>query len=296
MDELVSNLFKKKLVETLRAFDEFCSKNGLEYFACSGTAIGAVRHKGFIPWDDDIDVYMLRKDYDRLIDIRTSLDGTHYRIAELGDEDYIYPFAKFYDNNTTLVETKEFPSCRIGVYIDIFALDEVSDDLDQVRKKKFEFERLFEDYQLTFIRPSFYRVRTCLLHFDLHSLWRMYNLRYCSKKKKIMIRRKFIDFEKEWKEEKGPKLFFHHAIYRIEKEIFEKEWFNSSIYMPFEECKVKVSAEYDKYLTRLFGDYMTPPPVEKRIAHHPHFYLNLKEGLTAEEVKKRVSKGEYLVF
>ena len=296
MDEVVSKLYKEKLVETLKAFDEFCTVNGLNYYACSGTAIGAVRHKGFIPWDDDIDVYMLRSDYDKLIEMRSKLSGNHFRIVELGDEGYNYSFAKFYDTNTTLVEVEEYPTCCIGVYVDIFALDEVSGQIEQVNKKKEEYEKLLKQYQLTYRTPKLYWILANIFHLNFRYLWETLYPRYCSKKKKVYIRKKFIDFEMSWRKEKGEKLFFHHAIYKTEKEIFEKDWFRSYIYMPFENYKVRLNTEYDKYLTRLFGDYMTPPPEEKRVPHHPHFYLNLNEGLSYAEVKRRIRKGERLVY
>ncbi len=296
MREEVSVLYKKKLVETLKAFDEFCTESGLNYFACSGTAIGAVRHKGFIPWDDDIDVYMLREDYDRLIKIRNNLFETHYRIAEMGDEGYIYSFAKFYDSNTTLVEVDEYPTCCIGVYVDIFPLDEVSGNIEEVKQKKEEYEKLFDQYQLTYRTPKLYWILANAFHFNFAFLWKRLYPRYCSRKKKEQIRQRFMDYEMKWREEKGEKLFFHHALYKTEKEIFEKEWFHSYLYMPFEDYQVRVNTEYDKYLTRLFGDYMTPPPVEQQVSHHFHYYLNLKEGLSLSQVKERISKGEKLVY
>ena len=295
MDEKTSVLYKKKLVETLKAFDEFCTENGLNYFACSGTAIGAVRHKGFIPWDDDIDVYMLREDYDRLVEIRSKLNNTHYKIAEMGDEGYVYSFAKFYDTHTTLVETPSFPTCCIGVYVDIFALDEVNDN-DELRKKKEEYEFLLENYQKTYCSYTAYWFFANLFHFNFKYLKNTLTPRLCSRKKKEEIRKRFVDYEMAWRKEKGDKLFFHHAIYKIEKEIFEKEWFDSYEYLPFEDYKVRVNKDYDKYLSRLFGDYMILPPVEKRMPHHPHYYLNLNEGLDVREVKRRVAKGEYLVY
>lgn len=297
MDYNLTILYKKKLVEALKAFDKFCTANELNYFACSGTALGAVRHKGFIPWDDDIDIYMLRKDYNRLITLREKLNDTKYKITELGDEGYIYPFAKFYDTQTTLVEQKNFPTCCIGVYIDIFALDEVDGNIEKLAQKKEEYERLFENFQLTYCSPSLYLVLSNIYHFNFRYLWKLIKLHYCSLKRKKEVRKQFIEYEKLWQtEEGGGKLYFHHAIYKIEKEIFEKKWFDSYLYLPFEDYKIRMNIEYDKYLSRLFGDYMTPPPVEKRQPHHPHYYLNLKEGLSQEEVKQRIKRGEYLVY
>ena len=295
MDENASILYKKKLIEALKAFDEFCNANDLNYYACSGTAIGAVRHKGFIPWDDDIDIYMLRADYNRLIELRSKLNGGHYRIAELGDEGYVYAFAKFYDSNTTLVEYSCYPTCRIGVYIDIFALDEVEDDED-LRQKKIEYERLSTRFQKTFFSPSWNWIRGNLLRMRFKDIWETLSLCYCRKSKKTSIRNKFIEYEMKWRNDRGDFLFFHKSLYKIDKEIFRKEWFKSYVYLPFEDYRIRVNKEYDKYLTHLFGDYMTPPPVEQQKSHHYHYYLNLKESLTLEEVKRRIKRGERTVL
>ena len=295
MNEQASVLYKKKLAETLKVFDEFCNSNGLNYFASCGTAIGAVRHKGFIPWDDDIDVYMLRDDYDRLIALRSQLNDTHYRIAEMGDEGYVYSFAKFYDSNTTLVEYSGFPSCRIGVFIDIFALDEVEDN-NELRQKKAEYERLLERYQNTFFSPSLHWLFYNATHLEFKKLWKTMSVCCCSKKRKASIRKKFIDYEMTWRKEKGSFLFFHKSVYKIEKEIFTKDWFESYIYLPFEDHRIRVNKEYDKYLTQLFGDYMTPPPIDEQKTHHFHYYLNLIESLTIDEVRRRIKRGEKLVY
>ena len=288
--------YKELLVQTLKAFDQFCTKNGINYYACSGTAIGAVRHGGFIPWDDDIDVYMLRSDYDKLISIRNNLFETHYRIAELGDDGYIYPFAKFYDCNTTLIEYKEFPCCCIGVYIDIFALDEVSDELEDVKFKKKTYESLFLDFQNTYRRITLSGILYCLRHLKITELFRGLCMSFKSDKAKEKIRKRFIDYEMQWRKDTGNRLMHHHSIYKLEKELFRKDWFNSYHYLPFEDYKVRICDGFDSYLTQLFGDYMTPPPEEKRLSTHSHYYLNLKEGLTLEEVNKRVRKGESHLF
>ena len=105
----------------------FCEAHGLTYFLSSGTLIGAVRHKGYIPWDDDIDIYMPRNDYEQFL--QTYCDETgHYRVINPQTEPhYYYTFAKVVDLHTLMVE-KETEGYQIGVYMDIFPVDYVSDD------------------------------------------------------------------------------------------------------------------------------------------------------------------------
>ena len=114
--------FKRVLIETFTAFDKFCRVHGIKYFAAYGTLIGAVRHKGLIPWDDDIDVWMLPEDYEKFCSYRGNVDG-HYEIMDSRDENYwLLSLAKFVDADTTLWEYEHFP-CITGVYIDVFKLN-----------------------------------------------------------------------------------------------------------------------------------------------------------------------------
>ena len=109
------------LLRVFKAFDAFCSKNSIQYFACYGTLIGAIRHGGFIPWDDDFDVVMKREDYDRFINLRNQV-GEGYRIASYQDGESPYPFAKFFSTEGTVWEYPQFPFI-IGPWVDVFPLD-----------------------------------------------------------------------------------------------------------------------------------------------------------------------------
>ena len=125
----------------------FCEAHGLRYFLSSGTLIGAVRHKGYIPWDDDIDIYMPRKDYEEFLQTYTS-DSGHYRaINPQTEQHYYYTFAKVVDSRTRMVE-KETEGYEIGVYMDSFPVDFVTDDLQ-------ERERIFKKKKLL------YKIRRC---------------------------------------------------------------------------------------------------------------------------------------
>ena len=118
------NEMQSKLLDMMKWFHGYCEENGLRYYALGGTALGAVRHGGFIPWDDDLDVGMPRADYDRMISLcKNGTGNTRYRIEAPGqNRDFIYPFCKAYDTETTLVENARIKAKR-GVYIDIFPLD-----------------------------------------------------------------------------------------------------------------------------------------------------------------------------
>lgn len=123
--DLVGNDFKRYkeiLLKSLKYFDNFCNKHNLLYYAAYGTALGAIRHHGFIPWDDDIDVFMPRKDYEKLLSLKEEIKKDHYYVFDPSDQGYYKQFAKMVDMKTSLWELKEIPF-MIGVFIDIFPLD-----------------------------------------------------------------------------------------------------------------------------------------------------------------------------
>lgn len=284
--------YKEVLLKTLKFFDEFCTEHNLNYFASSGTAIGAVRHNGIIPWDDDIDVYMLRKDYNRLLELRNELLAYGYRICALGDKECIYPFIKFYDANTTYIEDAYTSRCSIGVFIDIFALDEVSGTPEEVEKRKEKYLKLYKDFLISFRYPDWENVKDWLKNRYYRTL-AISALPHSIKKR---IRERFISYESEWSRDSGDFLYFHGCFLGIDRELFPKEWFQNYHYVPFDSYRIRVNDNVHEYLSLLFGDYMTPPPVEKRNERHRYLYLNLKEGLPAEEVEKRLKVGETIVI
>lgn len=121
------------ILDILKAFIEICNKYHLRYYCCAGTAIGAARHHGMIPWDDDIDVLMPRPDYDRLLEIAKHEDfGKYEVVTPYNNESYPLYFSKLVNRETTLIEEKERP-CIIGLYVDIFPLDATDDDLETAK-------------------------------------------------------------------------------------------------------------------------------------------------------------------
>lgn len=292
MNEKELELYKQKIKDVLRFFDDFCREYNLRYFAACGTAIGVVRHKGFIPWDDDVDVYMLREDYNRLLSLRSQLKDQRYQIVTLGDKGYIYPFAKMIDTHTTLLEDVNYPSCIIGAYIDIFALDSTDAEKDEVQKKRDKYMRLYNNHLSTYHRISLRYLASCIKHVKYKS----FILSCIPLFAKNIIRKHFHNYEIELSKECGHYLYFHRADFPLSKELYPKEWFCNSYDEPFEDIKIKVNNNVEDYLKKLYGDYMVLPPVEERVPKHIHYYINLKERLTAQEIKKRIAKGEYSVY
>lgn len=286
MKEDFDSLFKKKLIETFKAFDAFCAENGLRYFACGGTAIGAVRHHGIIPWDDDIDVFMIREDYDRFLSLKPKLEGSGYGIIDPSDNGYYLPFAKFVDNNTTVWEYCEH-EFLLGVYVDVFPLNHVEGDMNKILKYHKKYAKICVRYFGGKWRLfTMATIRMSLKTFASTRFW-FKNL-LLAKPLRRYYSKKFWDAEKQLKESKGDFFINYFTHYPMERELIRKEWVEKTVRMPFEDTEINMMQGYHEYLTQMFGDYMTPPPPEARVTHHLHYYVNLDKRLSINEIKKEL--------
>lgn len=288
-------VFKRKLIETYLAFDKFCTENNILYFGVGGTAIGAVRHKGFIPWDDDIDVCMLRKDYDRFVSLKESCNKNEFAIIDYHDKGNPAVYAKFINMNTTLVEFDYNPYSS-GLFIDVFPLDNVASDVDDVKILK---DKIMSDvalYQRSAFDLCFRDILRYIAKGHLNTVARVLA-------NKIVYRHKYSEYVKLLENDEnmlrgieGENVLNYFTFYKLEREIFPKEWFSSAIEVPFENVKMKIPVGYHEYLTKLFGDYMTPPPVNQQVSHHSHYYCNLKEHISMKEIRHRLANGERFVY
>lgn len=257
---------KLVMLQILKKFSEFCEKNKLSYFLDAGTLLGAVRHKGYIPWDDDIDVNMPIEDYDKFINLTKENGGfisEHFKVQY--PEDTIYPFLKLSDDRTVLVEFPDKYPMEVEVYIDIFPKVGLVNEGIGTR---------FLCSVCTFLGNLHWFSK-----FSIYA-WRNDN----SKIKKCIatIGRKLI---------KHPNFFIklqsriiHNNIkrYPLEKCKYvttltngefnkrcDKNCFKKYTMLFFENQKFRVPERYDEYLSCLYSDtYMELPPLEKRIKHN----------------------------
>lgn len=279
MNENLSPI-QKVLLETFKAFAKICKENNIKYFAASGTLLGAIRHKGFIPWDDDIDVFLLRKDYDKLLSLKERLKDSDYRVADFHDDGYPYPFAKFYDSTKTFWEYKQFPLI-MGPFIDLFPLDESGDHQE-------EHEKLCDD-----IKATFWLYRKSISFFTWGEIFKdivslngyegfiklVLKLFYVPQKKRF--RRQIEQIFKKVRSLKGVCYKPYWDVRHIQ---YPKEWFAKAIVVPFEDTEIFVPNGYHEILTYLFKDYMTPPPAHSRTGHHRFYYLNLERRVDRDEI------------
>lgn len=287
--EFNTKRYNEILLHTMKTFIKLCEDHDITYYIAYGSAIGAVRHKGLIPWDDDIDVYMLRKDYERFLALKGSLAGSGYGIVDPTDEGYYLPFAKFMDMNTTIWEVKKWEYV-IGVFIDVFPLDEASGGKETCWLWK-------KSHQTSFLYFN------GMGHFTFYDLLRNFFGRHLKETEAVLAtalwgrrkhnkyRKRFFELEEKAKKEKGDFYIFYNGTYAMKRELFPKSWFSSTVELPFEDFTVKVCKEYHKYLTQLYGDYMQLPPVEKRVSYHGHYFVDLDRRLTIEEAKESIKRG-----
>ena len=239
------------LLEMLKEIDRICKKYSISYMLFAGSALGAIRHHGFIPWDDDLDVVMLRPEYERFLSVAPKeLDSKLYFMQSEFSEHWPMFFSKLRRNGTACIE-RQVPKDRLmhqGVSIDIFPCHNLSNHAF-IRKLQFLASKVV-------IAKSLY-CRGYLTD---------------SKAKKVFIRVcRFLPQKPFWEfvvrrgdgQSKMVHTFFGGAS-RYEKNIYPRAWFEHTIRVPFESGKFPVTKYYDELLTVLYGDYMTPLPEDKR--------------------------------
>lgn len=246
---------KEIQVELLNSVADFCEENDIEYFLGYGTLIGAVRHKGFIPWDDDIDLIMKRDDYELFIKTFNEEGKSHKVYTHKNTEWYPFPYAKISDEKTVLKEENDNLTGEIGVNIDLFPVDYMPKDKRILKKIKIQYNMLM----LKSIKINDQRslakniiLRTSKVLFkgkSAHSIARKIDEMAVSSNEKtklmgnIVFTEKVTDYAKASAFEAGEKAEFEGRMYTIPQ-------------------------GYHEWLTNFYGDYMALPPVESRVTHH----------------------------
>ena len=279
----VKDRWNATILDILKAFMQICEKHGLRYYCCAGTAIGAVRHHGIIPWDDDIDVIMPRPDYDRLLEIAKHEDfGKYEIITPYSDPTYPLYFSKISDKETTLIEERERP-CVIGLFVDIFPLDATDDDINKAKRLKDKYTKIINRLNAVSTHNTFGEYMKLLTD---PNEWGRFAIKTLAFFSRSSIRRRLIaqmdEISHRYDYDKARNVQVYTGSYGY-KEVFPKEWLGEGKMFPFEDVIVPLPQEYDKYLRHFFGDYMQLPPVEQRIEKHNRAYVNLDRKETRKE-------------
>lgn len=265
------NRVQIKLLEMLIFFHKYCERNNLQYYIVGGSMLGAVRHGGFIPWDDDIDVALPRPDYDKLLTLFKRKED-HFLLESpySGNEDYLYSFTKLYDTNTTLIEHTR-TDCKRGLYIDVFPLDGVGNTEREVDKNYSKVDRI----------NMFLMTRTCAYE----------KRRGFAKNSAIFLSRLIPSFIVDNKKlsitvEKTAASFGYYnnkyvanlmGSYR-RREVMEKKIFGEPTEYKFEDITVYGVEHYDEFLTHIYGDWRKLPPEDKRKTTHNYVEMDLNKS------------------
>ena len=239
---------------------EVCQKIGVKYFLAYGSLIGAVRHKGFIPWDDDMDICMLREDYEKLQDYLIANPDERYEVMSYKNNlNYVYPFMKVQDNQTYLLEEDVRIDSNMGIYVDIFPVDGYEDD--SVFKDK--MTRLIKKRQLscyTFkgITNTKSLLNSLIRYISVIIFYFTNTNKYIRGIDELAKSRKVDDYE-----------LVDYLIYKdMNKPVWKREWLKQTIMGVFEGKEFMIPKNYHEILTSDYGDYTQLPPVELRFSHH----------------------------
>lgn len=279
-DVLDSNLAEEihaRLLRMLKDLHKICVENHITYYMVCGTALGAVRHKGFIPWDDDVDIGMPRPDYERFSALAREKFPEYLELRWYKNtKNSPFQFIKLIDNRTTLKEER-YDNYVEGLYIDIFPLDGVRPDgfFENIRRRRIWFL-----HTLVIEKSSTQKKKTAL---------------------KRVVKRCIKTLNLKWLhdhlEKRLLKMPYEECMMAAnflaapdKRQITEKRIFGTPILYPFEDAEFFGPEIIDEYLTNLYGDYMTPPPIEDQVFKHNYPLLDF--DMPFREYEAKINKKE----
>ena len=274
------------IIDVLSVFIRICEAQGLRYFCAGGTAIGAVRHQGMIPWDDDIDVFMPRPDYDRFLRLAAQSMPEGYEVlSPYATKDYPMYFAKMCNARTTLLENERIP-CVFGLYIDIFPLDGACDDVETCYREKRRFKRLMNKLEAVSTHNSFDEYVGLLTKRREWGRFAVKTVAFCCRswlRRWLLKQMDSIAYGRDYA--LSSRVVTYSGAYQ-RQEIYPKVWLETPQMFAFEGLMVNLPHDYDAYLRHFFGDYMTLPPVEQRASHHQKVFFDLDKRLDLKAIKR----------
>ena len=259
----------------LRDFVRCCEELGLRYYLMGGTLLGAVRHQGFIPWDDDIDVGLAREDFDTFVERgQDLLPGHVFLQCRATDPAVPFGFAKLRDSRTTFIESSmsRFPMNH-GAFIDVFPLDPYPEGT--LARPLFGLRKRLLDLRIrgALSLPAVQRHGKSL-ELAAEGASRVLSLRYRSLAHALDAR------ERLYRSVGKSALWANHEGAWGLREVVPATWYGPGAPGRFEDLDVTLPANYDAWLTQVYGDYLTPPPPEKRVPHHYVDVVDLERPYT----------------
>jgi len=249
-----------KILEIVEYFDEFCKENGITYYLMGGSALGAIRHRGFIPWDDDFDVFMDFENYSKFLDIvDAKLDKTRFYFQKENTKEWLLYFSKIRINGTTFIEENlKDKDMHHGIYIDIMCLNNAS-NLKSIRYMQYLSARVLSAIALS---HSSYKT---------DSLFKKIMLYFAKYLDNDFVKNTLLGFVRYFNSKESDLVghFFGRASFS--KTSFSKNYLGKQRYVKFEHLTLPVASEVEKYLTLRYGkDYMQLPSEEVKAQYPSH--------------------------
>lgn len=267
-DEAILKKLQNTELQMLKDIIAVCEKHNIGYSVAYGTLIGTVRHKGFIPWDDDMDLIMFRDDYDKFCSIfQDTLSDKYKLMSPINDKNYCGNVIKVMKKGTRFINKHNNKlKCEMGIFIDIFVYDKVSGNIKQYEKQKRKSRMLA---MLLFLSgasnpeiPINGIVGKCakIICFVMHYLLKLIpdvSVKLFNRYNKICMLANDEDTD----------VYTVYQAVNADERIINRKNFEPYKKLPFEDIEVNVPREYDKFLTKVYGNYMELPPLEERVNH-----------------------------
>lgn len=260
---------QNKIYDVMLYVHKLCKNNNIKYFLSGGTLLGAVRHKGFIPWDDDADIMFLREDYERFLQAASKDNDARFKIGSIrNDVNWTRPWARVWDSKT-IVEFDSISDSAIGVYVDILPIDGLPDGMMAFKLFNYRIKWL-NTLRNAAMRTSFVEGEK---HRFIKKIIGLFAKRHSAYHYASKVDRLCASYKNNKSNFCGVSVLSHY----MEKERFSEKCFEKTVEMDFEGSRFMCPSGYDAYLRQLYGDYMVLPPLEKQKSEHIFRITSMQE-------------------